>query len=71
MAEKHYKWYFHSPGMIYAGNLDFNEPVSKEEVKEELRQRWDVKRLPNGTAVWPYSPLPKEGKRDYADMMWM
>lgn len=72
MSKKHSKWYYHTPGMIYAGNIDFNRPVSAEEVKQELRERWEVKRLPNGTAVWPYSPLPDSGKqRDYADLMWM
>jgi len=75
MTNKHHKWYYHSPGMSYAGTLEFNTPVTKNDAKEEIRIRWDVKRLPSGTEVWPYTPLPEKkyksaGER-YADMMWM
>lgn len=61
MAGKSRRWWFRLPGQFPASDFTFNEPVDEEYVRVYLRQ-WmspsgqpEVKRLPNGTEVWPHS----------------
>ncbi len=48
---KHH-WYYHWPGMTYAYDIRFDEPVSKPEVRRALRLRWGLGRLLKHTEVW-------------------
>ena len=59
MTEKYYKWWYHHPGMIYAGTMEFVKPMSKKEVLSYFREEYKG-RLPNGFAVWKFEGIPKQ-----------
>ena len=43
------RYYWHYPGMIYAGNWDAG---NIKQAKKEIREYLGLKRLPNGFAIW-------------------
>jgi len=48
-----YKWWVHYPGEVYANDMDFYEPVTRKTATNRARDWLGVKRLPNGTEIWP------------------
>ena len=50
--KKRSKWWVHYPGEVYANNIDFKKPVTKEVAKAEARSWLGTKRLPPGTEIW-------------------
>ena len=42
-------YWYHYPGMVYAGNWYADTP---EQAKKEIREMMGIKRLPNGFAIW-------------------
>lgn len=74
-SDKHYKWWYHHPGMIYAGTRDYTKAMSKQEVLDSFREEYNG-RLPKNFAVWPFQGLPKQPEAKtpeerYANLMWM
>jgi len=43
------RWFFHWPGMVYAGNVYGD---TEKDARANLRQLASLTRLPNGTALW-------------------
>lgn len=68
VKSSHWKLFY--PGEFYAGDLAYNEPVNEREVRADVRERYGVKRLPQGTYVEPgstndwYDALSPEAKRE-------
>lgn len=62
-------WMLFYPGEFYAGDLAYHKPVNEREVREDVRERYGVKRLPAGTYVEPgstmdwYNALSPEARR--------
>jgi len=47
-------WYVYLPGGTYAlGPVRFDRPVGEREARQWVRDWLKVKRLPNGTELWP------------------
>jgi len=49
---KNRKWFVFLPGEVYANDYRFERPVTEREVREYVRERLGVERLPRGTQVW-------------------
>jgi hypothetical protein len=50
---KHTIWYFHVPGTWPAQSMELEKPGTEREAGAAIRAWLGVKRLPNGTEVWP------------------
>jgi len=63
-------WMLFYPGEFYAGDLAYYKPVNEKEVREDVRERYGIKKLPAGTHVEPgstvdwYDALSPEAKRE-------
>jgi hypothetical protein len=51
--KKYMVWSVHLPGHVYAYNAWLSEPGTAKDARAWMRDWLGVKRLPNGTAVWP------------------
>lgn len=76
-AKKSYKWKCFYPGEFYAFDLEYTEPVDEQYAREDLRERYGVKRLPAGTYLEPgstcdwYNALSPEAKREQDELFRM
>ena len=46
-------WRVHYPDYFYAMDLRFTRPLNQSEVRQYLREYHSIKRLSNGTEVYP------------------
>lgn len=60
------KFNVHKPGWQFC---ETHEADNEKELREKLREQWKVKRLPNGTAIWPYQRIDPGGP--YSAMRYM
>ena len=49
------RWNYRFPGAVYAYGPTNSRYRTERGAREEIRQVWNLKRLPRGTEVWPAS----------------
>ena len=52
MAQRSTHWMVKLPGEVYANDLEFKKPLNEPEVREYLREYYNVKKMFKGTEVW-------------------
>lgn len=68
------KWKCFYPGECYAWDLEYTEPVDEKFVREDIRDREGVRRLPSGTFFEPgstvdwYNNLSPGAKREQDEL---
>lgn len=55
MAGEMMRWYYHFPGCTYAYGPTTKRYATEKVARKGIREVWDLKKLPNGTEVWPVS----------------